>query len=414
MALRDIVGDLRELWSGEFAGASISEKIAFSLLRLIQHMAYRRGYGCGHVVARAPSPRAPDFSFMDRNLSEMPAQSRLSWLHSFLGQVNAGVKHTGSARPRSVILELANTCNYNCTGCGIGRCGIDESRFMAPDDLRAWVRESCGNSELIRVNGLGEATLHPRFYECLEILAGLPGSREIITNGSASVELYDALLDAGFVVLVSWDGCTPETFEHIRRGSDYGELSRKLPLIAERARKRGAPDPVLLFTLRPENTDELAGTVSAAASFGVTRLTVNVFKSPDGADWTAPMREEICAAFAEAEEVAVRRGVRFCLPDHLGEKRVSSTEAHRCSDSGCTFPWTQVAIRWNGDIIPCNMMNPYCYGNMRSRTFAESWLGPEAGAFRDMANTGNRHPYCAHCYYVDTTRRAVAWPSIAG
>jgi radical SAM protein with 4Fe4S-binding SPASM domain len=163
----------------------------------------------------------------------------------------------------------------------------------------------------------------------------------------------------------------------------------------------------LLFTLRPENISELSPTVELAEATGVEQLTVNVFKKRDNSDWTIPYRSEILNAFNDAEECAARTGIKLILPDHLGDYPVVSRAAHKCTVASCLFPWTQVAVRWNGEITPCNMMNPYRYGNLDRMPFEAVWNGPEARTFRQLANGNERHPYCRSCYYVDSESKVI-------
>ena len=403
----ELLADLRDRWCGEFDGASVTRKIGFTALRLVQHAAYRLGYGRDRVRAIELPGRGRSFQTMERNLEDVEEEHRLHLLQGFLARVNRG-EGDGVGLPQSVVFELSRTCNFNCIGCGVGADGVRRDRFMALSSLRRYAQSLCRNGPQVRINGLGEATLHPHFEACVEVLADYPGGREVISNFSAPREIYGRLLEMGFVVLVSWDAASEAAFRAIRRGADFEELSAKLPWVAERAAARQSTPLVLLFTLRPENVGELVATVEMAAKRGVRRFTVNVFMRPDHVDWTLERRSEVVAAFDEAAEAADRLGVELVLPDHLGEMRVASAHAHRCSASGCGFPWSQVVVRWNGDLTPCNMMNPYCYGNIDDRGLEGAWNGPEAGCFRDNANTANRHQWCRGCYYVDPQRKPVS------
>ena len=405
LTLRELARDLRSLWTREFSGEPVHRKLVFSLLRIIQQVAYRRGYGNERAPVIIPPPSHPDFSAMEQNIEGLPKEIRLTWSCRFLEAMNVDEQSGSIPRPKSVIFELVNTCNYNCLDCGVGAGGIDTSRFMEVENLSRWAYSCCQDAELIRINGLGEATLHPQLDECLDILSRFPGGREIITNGSADIHVYERLLREGFVILVSWDGCTKSTFESIRRGADFSALCRMLSVITERAEHRGAPDPVLLFTLRPSNMNELPGTVLLGANRGIRRIIVNVLRLPDGSDWTADCREDIQRAFADAEDAATKQGVGLILPNHLGEEPIGLSDSDSPWPDHCPFPHSQVVIRCNGNVTPCNMMNPYAYGSLVNRTFDDCWNGAEARVFRDLRDPENRHPYCRSCHYVDASRR---------
>ena len=400
-----LLADIAERLCDEFGGASPLRMLGFVGLRLLQHVAYRAGYGSDRVPA-APLPTgAPDTCTMEGNLGELPAEVRMDWLHSYLGCLNAPEVGRAPRFPDSVVFELSQTCNLSCIACEVGRDGVRDDRFMRVEDLRRWAGALCQRAGHIRINGLGEATLHPQLGACIGVLAAFPGSREIITNLTAPMATYEMLLEAAYRVLVSWDGSTATTFQRIRRGSDFEALRAKLPRLASSAAAGGAPAPILLFTLRPENLGELIDTVALAADTRIEQLTVNTLKLDSGLDWTASHRDDIRRAFDRATERASTEGVRLVLPDHIGDETVRSDAAHHCSSSGCPFPWTQVVVRWDGTLTPCNMMNPYMYGSLGARAVEATWNGPEARAFRGRANTPGRHPFCDGCYYVDPNRR---------
>jgi radical SAM protein with 4Fe4S-binding SPASM domain len=275
---------------------------------------------------------------------------------------------------------------------------------MTPANLRKWAEATSGKAESIRINGLGEATLSPHLDKCLEILGAFPGGREIITNFTAPLDLYARMLQVGFVILVSWDGCSAPVFEAIRRGADFGTLCQKLPRLAEHAAAIGAPDPVILFTLRPQNLHELPGTVDLVSRLGIRHMIVNTLRVRDGLDWTGPYRSNIQCVLALAAETATVRCVNLVLPDHVGGEPVRGPYVHRCSTDGCRFPFTEVVVRWDGEVTPCNMMNPYSYGHIAAHGFDACWNGPEARAFRRLANTAKRHPHCDGCCYVNFRR----------
>jgi radical SAM protein with 4Fe4S-binding SPASM domain len=397
----EISSDLQRLWKNEFKDEPLMRKIIFTGLRLIQRIAYHKGYGNDRIIMKAQSPHHPDFSAMEWNLEALPPNIRKEWLLGFLGYFNHISKTADTPPPTSIILELSNNCNYNCRGCGIGSFGIHAERFMQLNDLRRWAALTCENATMIRINGLGESTLHPQFTKCLDILRRYPGGREIITNGSAPIETYNRLIDDGYVILISWDACEAGLFEYIRRGADFDALTNKLRIIARHINICGDCMPVLLFTLRAENIYQLPATITLAARNGIRRLTVNMFKRPDNLDWTGAYRARIEECFERSSITAACEGVDLALPDHIGNTGYLSKDLRQCSGIECPFPKSQVVIRHNGDLTPCNMMNPYLYGNIKEREFSGVWNDAEAKAFRELNQTECQHPFCRDCYYVN-------------
>jgi hypothetical protein len=319
-----LVYDLVARWRGEFAGLPLRRRLGCLSLRVLQHMAYRAGYGGERFEAgELPGPAA-DFSSMEANLADIPEGDRQGWMLDFLGALNAGRAEAELLLPKSVVFELAGTCNFSCVDCGVGSVAADGSRFMEVASLRRWMAELEPSLEHIRINGLGEATLHPDFGRCMDLLDASEASKELVTNFSAPDTTYERLLDSHYVLLVSWDAAQKNLFEKLRRGADFEELRMRLPRVVRAAAKAGAPSPILLFTLRPTNAAELPGVVRLAADAGVERIVVNVLKLADNSDWTRSCTEAITASFEAASETAASLGVDLRLPDHLGAMPVRS------------------------------------------------------------------------------------------
>ncbi|MFC1706155.1 SPASM domain-containing protein [Planctomycetota bacterium] len=406
LTLRGLLDDLRRVWSVELQEIPPYTRVMCLGLRVLQHVAYRRGYGTDRVAARLPLAPLKRFESMERNLAHIPADARMDWLFAFLRHVNDPRASSPVGRPRSVMLELSANCNLNCVGCGRGRAGISGSRFMPVSRLRHYAALTCDAVELIRINGHGEATLHPRLTECLRILRHYPGGREIITNGTAPLRIYQQLLDDGFALLVSWDAADYQLFQRIRRGAEFESLVATLREVCAHAIRLRLPGPVLLFTMRRDNVTQLPGVLQIAAEVGARGVTVNMFKRPDNTDWTLPFRDSIEEVFVASSERAAALGIDLALPDHLGARRLALKDTHASpAHTGCRFPWEQVMVRHDGEVTPCNMLNPYSYGNIEHRGLEQVWNGPEAGAFRELTNARMPHPYCVDCYYVDVSVR---------
>lgn len=68
---------------------------------------------------------------------------------------------------------------------------------------------------------------------------------------------------------------------------------------------------------------------------------------------------------------------------------------------GCSFPFKQVVVRANGDILPCctfaGAMMPL--GNIACMTIAEAWASPQMNELRELHASGKpyNNPICAYC-----------------
>jgi molybdenum cofactor biosynthesis enzyme MoaA len=133
-------------------------------------------------------------------------------------------------------LILTDRCNFNCPYCmpmrmeARGDIGDDEALRV----LGLWCDDGLKN---VRFSG-GEPTLHPSLAKYVEY-ARFRGIERIAlsTNGSAPIDLYARLLDAGVNDFsVSLDACCASTAKVMSGGLDVlGDVERSIRFLALRA-----------------------------------------------------------------------------------------------------------------------------------------------------------------------------------
>lgn len=343
-------------------------------------------------------PSASALELVDKNAAQIPEERRWRWKHEMTAPVPDGV---ACPLPGRAIVELVNTCNLDCPMCRVGRHGVNLDRIMPIELFERVLAALKPSLREVRLNGLGEATLHPHFAAFVRRIraAGLVG--ELITNLTCDDETIRLLVDAEFTVLVSWDAATPRLFEALRRPASFASTWASLRALGSAAAAAGRSDHLhLMMTLQRANFSELAGVVELAAEAGVPHVVVNVIKLADES-WIERHWGAIEAAIARAREVATTRGIRLFIPDHLGHRSLHVGASPTPTTRGCDRPWNEIVIRYNGEIGVCNMFNPYVYGHVNRHGVDGAWRGPLAHAFRKLVNTPDRHPYCEGCYYLE-------------
>lgn len=334
---------------------------------------------------------------VQRNGHVLPIDRRDRWMSEMTRPVRATERVPW---PERIILELANTCNLDCPMCRVGEFGVSPERFMSRMLFDQIANELFPHVREVRLNGLGEATLVPWFHDCVDRVAraGLHG--EIITNLTCDDETIVRLIEARFVVLVSWDAATPALFEKLRRPARFDEQLSKLRRLSAVAQAANLSDHLhLLFTLQRGNIEELPAMVRLATDAGIPNVLVNVVKLQDES-WISTVAARIDAAIRDAREVTDRTRVHLTLPDHIGPVRLQGLGVLPSSAAGCDRPFHEVVIRWNGEVTVCNMFNPYTYGHLGRHGFERCWNGSIAQAFRKLVNSPQKHPYCEGCHYV--------------
>lgn len=343
-------------------------------------------------------PSASALELVDKNAVQITEDRRWRWKHEMTAPVASG---TAYPLPGRAIVELVNTCNLDCPMCRVGRHGVNLDRIMSVELFERILAALMPSLREVRLNGLGEATLHPDFASFVRRIraAGLVG--ELITNLTCDDETIRLLVDAEFTVLVSWDAATPRLFETLRRPASFAVTLASLRALGSAAAAAGRSDHLhLMMTLQRANFSELARVVELAAEAGVPHVVVNVIKLADES-WIERHWDAIDGSIARARETAAALGIRLFVPDHLGRHALDVGASPTPSTRGCDRPWNEIVIRYNGEIGVCNMFNPYVYGNVNRHGVEGAWRGPLAHAFRKLVNTPDRHPYCEGCYYLE-------------
>lgn len=323
------------------------------------------------------------------------------WWKFFLNYKKIEEKNTQNVPmyPSKILLELTNNCNLNCVMCGVGAHGYDESRNMKLDLLECLCREVLNKVEVIRINGLGESTIIHNFLDYLRLISHLDKKLEIVTNLTIqNAEIWKELVDNNTNFLISCDSVNPDKYERIRRGAKFNSFLTNLRFIGN-----NVSDPLqaqIIFTLMKQNIDDLPDVIRLSSQFNLGGVNVNVVKLDQKDYFSKNEIDKIKSIFRQSFSLTKELDINLKLPDHIGAISINPSLSTKTCKDFCINPWNEVYIRYNGDLTPCNMLNPYLYGNLRKCSFCELWNGLNANLFRNFINTKYRHTYCKDCYYL--------------
>jgi len=299
-----------------------------------------------------------------------------------------------------VILELTNNCNLQCVMCGVGSKKYSDKRDM---DYTLYINilDSLPKSvKMLRLNGLGESTYLKNFDRYMDPLKSLDLRYEIITNLSFNNNIIlETMLDLEFDIYVSCDSPIAEELVRIRRGLNPSLFFQNLSGIKDCSGR----DPMknqFIFTLMEENFKTLPKMIELALKYNFGGLIVNVVRGVDKS-FKNRMFDEILAVFDYTNELAEKNDIILKLPDQIGGNYFEGDFLSKTNKTRCLNVSNEVFIRYNGDVCPCNMMNPFIYGNIRSSSLSEVINGINARLFQNLLNSEIRHPYCKNCYYMN-------------
>lgn len=152
--------------------------------------------------------------------------------------------------PLLVDLELASVCNLRCPMCytisADFRKHVD-ARVMDFALFSKVIDEIGGKVPAIRLSLRGEATVNPRFVDCIRY-AKEHGIKEVSTlthGGRLNLEFFRKCQEAGIDwITISIDG-VGETYERIRKPIKFDEILQKVKDIRRYKEERGLRRPVI-------------------------------------------------------------------------------------------------------------------------------------------------------------------------
>ena len=152
--------------------------------------------------------------------------------------------------PEVLLVELTNACNQGCPFCA-REVMSRHVGYMPFEVYTSLIDQADAYSYvLLRIAGLGEAALHPRFKDCVDYATerGIP--IEITSNGHIfEVMTPEEIIASSIIMLsISIDGFGDGSYEKLRVGGDYQTLRDNIRAFHQARQAASSKRP--LFTLR--------------------------------------------------------------------------------------------------------------------------------------------------------------------
>jgi MoaA/NifB/PqqE/SkfB family radical SAM enzyme len=319
--------------------------------------------------------------------------------------------------PRHLQLEVTSACNLACAMCLVShRPPVNKAAGAMPLELFRRLVDGTPGLRRLTLQGLGEPLLQPHLLEMVEhakargVEVGFNTNAMLLTR-----ERADRLVGLGLDWLhVSLDGATAETFEGIRAGARFEQVTGNLRGLQAARRAAGSERPSVrvVFVAMRRNLAELPELARLLARWGVDELHVqglsHHFDDTDPAGGYAGIRafaaaetlehvdaETVAEVFAAARDAAASAGVRLRLPTPEGPG--APRPAGR---PGCSWPWDAAYVTSAGVVQPCCMVmgaDRVSMGDLSEADLAEIWAGEAYAEFRAALVSGPPPAVCAGC-----------------
>ena len=191
-------------------------------------------------------------------------------------EMKIGKTHLQS-NPFVLRIEPTNICNLHCPRCS---CGINtdprEKGYIGLDDYNVILKQNQKTAVILRLDGNGEPTLHPKIFELIKTAKLYGYSISMSTNfNTDSCEDVKQFVDSGIDrIIVCIDGNTQASHERYRVGGNLSLVEKRLVNLIRIRKKLNSKKPFIevQFLDWGYNHDEISLVRSKVYQWGVNKF----------------------------------------------------------------------------------------------------------------------------------------------
>jgi len=345
--------------------------------------------------------------------------------------------------PISINLNHTTICNLRCIMCQQALEDIPQQVM----DLGVYRRirdELFEHISEVALTVMGDPFCVPKPFlnEILDDIERYDLQLEITTNATlfGNDEQLDRLARLTSRMIISIDGGTKETFEHVRVKANWERTVRNIERFNEaRLRLPIHRRPLVYFNyvLMKSTLDEFPRFVELAKRWGgyqVNGLALILVDPAIASEAISLEDPHVLDILSQARETALRVGIRF-VPDvwvgipparnlrHKLQRGVSKVRArleayrpvmrlgpaflarmylHRLklADRECPFLWAKPYLLINGEVSTCCHPDFLEMGDLTKMSFRDIWNGRRYQALRETLNTDHPAKPCKDCHLL--------------
>lgn len=300
---------------------------------------------------------------------------------------------------KEIIVELSYNCNLSCSMCGFGKAvnPFSTSKYLSIEKYEAILNQVGGLTETIRLNGRGESTIHPDFIRILNFTKNLYPKLNInlFSNFSFNnIEILNSLVDKGVQLFISLDSTEEDELADIRKGSRFKSILKNIEKVRNLSKR-----PFIIFTIQEVNIHRIFD-IGNFAFQNDCHILYNTIRRDRGIESFVSIVhkniQSIVEQFDNVHFLYKNSQLRCLYPDQLAGVYLNGVKPSRTHGSmeSCPALENELCILYDGTITPCNMFNPFIYGNIFELDLNEVWEGKNR---IDFLKSYKDHYYCKNC-----------------
>jgi MoaA/NifB/PqqE/SkfB family radical SAM enzyme len=283
--------------------------------------------------------------------------------------------------------------------CGFGKehNPFNKNKFLTFDNYKMILRQMGDKTKTIRLNGRGESTIHSDFVKILEYTKQqLPQVNiNLFSNFSFNnKKVIDALIANGVQLFISMDSPIASELPAIRKGANFQFIENNIKQL-----KKLSNRPFIIFTIQEANINRIFD-IAQFAFENNCQILYNTIRRDESIETFVEIVKQnyqsIIQQFDNVKKLYDNSDLQFLYPNQLAgiELKAEKTTATHGTMRQCPALDRELCILFDGTITPCNMFNPYIYGNIFRQSLNEIWNGKERKVF---LRSHKCYYYCQNC-----------------
>ncbi|MCP5195807.1 MAG: radical SAM protein [Gammaproteobacteria bacterium] len=305
-------------------------------------------------------------------------------------------------KPYIMDIEPNSRCNFRCTMCQVSEWDHgSRADDMSLKDFQDFIDTQPQLME-VKLHGMGEPLMHRRYIDMVKYLASLDIWVRTTINGSLLHvrDNYKKIIDSGIgEIQTSFDGACKETFEKIRRNSNFETVVKNLTMLNEYANTKDRYYTRMWVLLQKANRHELFDFVTLAKKMKFKRMSYSITLNDWGQDtWAKKNMENETDGLTEEEknkllELSKKEDIDITVwyqSNKYSSKRLDTT---------CPWPFERPYISSDLRIVPCSMIgNPEVSDFGSAKELNAIWNSSIYREFREAHIQGKIPNICKLCY----------------
>lgn len=277
-----------------------------------------------------------------------------------------------------------------------------KNKFLTFENYKSILHQIGSNTKAIRLNGRGESTIHPKFIEILNYTKeSYPNINiNLFSNFSFNNKrILEGLINNRVQLFISIDSPDVEELTAIRKGARFQFIENNIKRV-----KKLPHRPFIIFTIQEANIHRIYD-IANFAYYNNCQVLYNTIRRDNGIETFVEavnkQNQSILQQFQKVAELYSNSTLQCLYPDQLAGIKLKidkPTQTHGTMQS-CPALNKELCIFYDGTITPCNMFNPYVYGNIFKQSLKEIWNSQKR---LDFLNFHKNHYYCQNCANLGT------------